>query len=119
LASKYRAEHAAARAVESMFREPVHAAFLNDSSWEAENVDAVDLTELHLPGRDGVVACIAELLENIQAADARLIRIHDHLWLRIWQSGRPRRPESVRDIVLPLRGELAALSAQGSTVRTR
>lgn len=78
-----------------------------------ENVDAVDLTELHLPGRDGVVACIAEHLEDSQATDARVVRTPDHLWLRIWQSGRSRRSQPVRDLLFALRSELAALSAQG------
>lgn len=103
VAGKYRAEHAAARALEHMLGEPVHAAFLDDSAWAPEGMDAVDSTELHLPGRDGVVACIAELLEQIQPADARLVRMHDHLWLRIWHTGRARKSCPSRDIVFSLR----------------
>lgn len=107
LAGKYRAEHAAARALEHMLGEPVHAAFLEDSAWGPENIDAVDSTELHLPGRDGVVARIVELLEQIQPTDARLVRLHDHLWLRVWCAGRARRTPPMRDIVFPLRHEIA------------
>jgi hypothetical protein len=107
VAGRYRAEHAAARALEHMLGEPVHAAFLEDSAWGPENMDAVDSTELHLPGQDGVVACITELLEQIQPTDARLVRMHDHLWLRVWPAGRTRKSLPVRDLVFPLRHELS------------
>ena len=42
LAGKYRAEHAAARAMEYMLRERVHAAFLEDSAWSLADGDAAD-----------------------------------------------------------------------------
>jgi hypothetical protein len=104
LAGKYRAEHAAARAVEYMLREPVHAAFLEDGAWNLADGDAADTTELHLPGHDGVVACIREWIERSRPSDARLVRVHDHLWLRMWLRGRGSQPMRIRDIVLPLRG---------------
>ena len=103
LAGKYRAEHAAARAMEHMLREPVHAAFLEDNAWNFADAGAADTTELHSPGRDGVVACISEWIERSRPADARLVRIHDHLWLRIWLRGSGRYPMRARDIVVPLR----------------
>jgi hypothetical protein len=105
LAGKYRAEHAAARAMEHMLQEPVHAAFLEDSAWRLAETDAADTTELHLSGRDGVVACIRELIEQFRPSDARLVRVHDHLWLRMWLRGRGNHPMRIRDMVLPLRGQ--------------
>lgn len=110
LAGRDRAEHAAARALEHMLGEPVQAAFLEDSAWSSENMDAVDATELHLPGQDGVVTCIAGLLEQLQPADARLVRIHDHLWLRVWPTGRARRLSATRDLIFSLRQEPADAS---------
>ncbi|MGB9417921.1 MAG: hypothetical protein WCB58_16505 [Acidobacteriaceae bacterium] len=103
LAGKHRAEHAAARAMEHMLREPVHAAFLEDSVWNSANAEAADTTEVHLPGRDGVAACIAEWMERSRPTHGRLVRVHDHLWLRIWLRGGARHPMRTRDIVLPLR----------------
>jgi hypothetical protein len=103
LAGKYRPEHAAARAVEHMLHEPVHAAFIEDGMWRLGEVDASD-TELEIPGRDGVAAYISELIERARPSDARLVRVHDHLWLRLWIGRRGRRPMQVRDVVLPLRG---------------
>lgn len=111
LAGKYRAEHAAALAMEHMLGEPVHAAFLEDSVWNLADADVADATELHLPGRDGVVACISEWIERSRPSDARLARVHDHLWLRMWLRGRGRHPMQIRDIVLPLRDQ----DGQGST----
>jgi hypothetical protein len=105
LAGKYRAEHAAARAMEYMFREPVHAAFLEDSAWNLADGDAADTTALHLPGHDGVVACIREWIEQSRPSDARLVRVHDHLWLRMWLRERGSQPMRIRDTVLPLRGQ--------------
>lgn len=104
LAGKYRPEHAAARAVEHMLCEPVHAAFIEDSSWCHAEIDSADATQLETPGRDGVAAHISELIERVRPYDARLVRVHDHLWLRMWLGRRGRRPQQVRDIVLPLHG---------------
>jgi hypothetical protein len=104
LAGKHRAEHAAARAIEHMLREPVHAAFLEDSTWQHEHSETGDTTEFVIPGRNGIVASIGELIERTRASDARLVRMHDHLWLRIWTAGRARHLMEIRDIVLPLRG---------------
>jgi hypothetical protein len=104
LAGRDRAEHAAARAVEHMLREPVNAAFIEDSAWNLQQAESADATELLLPGANGVAACIGELIERTRSGDARLVRVHNHLWLRIWLARRGRRPTSVRDIVLPLRG---------------
>jgi hypothetical protein len=103
LAGKYRPEHAAARAVEHMLREPVHAAFIEDGMWQPAEMNAAD-AKLEIPGRDGVAAYISELIERARPSDARLVRVHDHLWLRLWIGRRGRRPMQVRDVVLPLRG---------------
>jgi hypothetical protein len=113
LAGRHRAEHAAARAMEHMLREPVHAAFLEDSAWSLEQSEAADNTELLLPGSNGIVASIGELIERARASDARLVRMHDHLWLRIWFAGRGRRPMETRDIVLSLRRQDGQDSASG------
>ena len=56
LAGRYRAEHAAARAMEHMLREPVHAAFVEDSAWNLEEAETADTTEVLVPGPNGVVA---------------------------------------------------------------
>jgi hypothetical protein len=82
LAGKYCAEHAASRAVEHMLGAPVQAAFLEDSAWNSIASDAADLVESG-SGRGGIAACIAELVERSRPANARLVRIHDHLWLRV------------------------------------
>ena len=99
-------EHAAARAIEHMLREPVHAAFLEDSAWHQEQAETADTAELLSPGRDGVVASIGELIERTRPSDARLVRMHDHLWLRIWLPGRASRLMERRDIVISLRGRM-------------
>ena len=116
LAGRHRAEHAAARAMEHMLREPVHAAFLEDSSWTLEQPEATDSAEMLIPGRSGVVASLSEWIEQSRPSDARLVRMHDHLWLRIWVAGRGRRGMDTRDIVLPLRGE-EANEASSSRIR--
>jgi hypothetical protein len=115
LAGKYRPEHAAARAVEHMLREPVHAAFIEDRAWCCAVVDAADdaqleITELENPGRDGAAAHICKLIERVRPYDARLVRVHDHLWLRIWLGKPGRCPIQVRDVVLPLQGLIARRS---------
>lgn len=103
LAGRYRPEHAAARAVEHMLRERVHAAFIEDSAWCCAEMDADDATELRIPGSDGAAAHISALVERIRPHDTRLVRVHDHLWLRMWL-GRRGRPVQLRDVVLPLQG---------------
>ena len=106
LAGRYRAENAASRAVESMLDSPVQAAFLEDSAWTfagTAETEAPDTTEIIVPGREGAAACIAALVERSRPSDARLVRIHDHLWLRLWHTGRSKRPLPLRNVVLPLR----------------
>src|ERR1700761_5986623 len=103
LAGKYRPEHAAARAVENMLHEPVHAAFIEDGMWRLGEKDAAD-AELEIPGCNGVAAYISELIEQARPSDGRLVRVHDHLWLRLWIGRRGRRSRQVRDVVLPLGG---------------
>jgi hypothetical protein len=115
LAGKYRPEHAAARALEHILREPVHAAFIEDSAWCCAEMDATDATqletpELESPGRDGVAAHISELIERVRPYDARLVRVHDHLWLRMWAGKPGRHPKQVRDVVLPLQGMIVRRS---------
>jgi hypothetical protein len=104
LAGKYRPEHAAARALEHVLREPVHAAFIEDNAWCCAEMEADHITPLEIPGRDGTAAHISELIERVRPYDARLVRVHDHLWLRMWLGRRGCRPLHVRDVVLPLRG---------------
>ena len=104
LAGRHRAEHAAARAVEHILREPVHAAFIEDSAWNLQQAETADAAELLPPTANGIAACIGELIERTRPGDARLARVHNHLWLRIWPAKRGRRPVLARDIVLPLRG---------------
>ena len=89
------------------FASPCMAAFLEDSAWDLADGDAADTTELHLPGHDGVVACIRELIEQSRPSDARLVRVHDHLWMRMWLRSRGGHPMHIRDIVLPLRSRAA------------
>ena len=104
LAGRYRPEHAAARALEHMLREPVQAAFIEDAVWCRAEMDAADATQLATPGRDGAAAFVSELIERVRPCDARLVRVHDHLWLRMWLGKRGRRPAQVQDLVLPLQG---------------
>ena len=114
LAGKYRAEYAAAQAVDHMLQEPVHAAFLEDSAWNIADMDVNSATEMYLSERDGVVACIREWIERSRPSDARLVRIHDHLWLRMWLRDRGRHPVQPLDVVFPLRGG----DSHGSTTQT-
>jgi hypothetical protein len=110
LAGQCRAEHAACRAMEHMLRVPVQAAFLEDHAWDRTNA-ATDSSELVLPGREGVVARICQRIEGARPNDARVVRIHDHLWLRMWFARRGRQPMHVRDVVLPLQAEDGLLRA--------
>jgi hypothetical protein len=100
LAGKYSAEHAAAQAMEHMLGAPVQAAFLEDRAWSAAENGRADPGELYC-GRDGVAAGICKLVEEARPADARLARVHDHLWLRMWLR-RDRRMQT-QDAIFPLR----------------
>lgn len=100
LAGKYSAEHAASRAVEHTLGARVEAAFLEDSAWRSTVSDAADSVESD-SGHDGIAACIAELVERSRPANARLVRIHDHLWLRMWLRRRERATQ-IADAVFPL-----------------
>lgn len=101
LAGKYCAEHAATRAVEHMLGARVQTAFLEDSAWNSAASDAAESVELD-SGRDGIAARIAELVERSRPANARLVRIHDHLWLRMWLRRREGTTQ-IGDAVFPLR----------------
>jgi hypothetical protein len=57
-----------------------------------------------------VAAHISELIERLRPYDARLARVHDHLWLRMWLGKPGRPPVQVRDVVLPLHGLIARCS---------
>lgn len=105
LAGRSRAEYAAARAAEHVLRAPVEAAFLEDHIWNRADPGTMETSEVVIPGREGAAACISNLVERSRPNDARLGRVHDHLWLRMWFAGRGRRPMQVRDVVLPLRKE--------------
>lgn len=115
LAGKYRPEHAAARALEHVLGEPVHAAFVEDSAWRCAEIAAapqLETSEVEDPGRDGAAAHISELIERVRPYDARLVRVHDHLWLRMWLGRRGRRPLQVRDVVLPLQDLVVRLEGR-------
>lgn len=114
LAGRCRAEHAGARALERMLGCPVHAAFLEDRTWGRRHSVAADQSSLLPLDADGAVATIARSIERARPKDARLVRMHDHLWLRMWLQHRTAN-EQVRDIVLPLRssGEGADLLRAG------
>jgi hypothetical protein len=107
LAGRYCAEHAASRAVEHMLGMPVQATFLEDGAWNAAELDAGESVESHA-GRDGVAASVAELVERSRPANARLVRMHDHLWLRMWLRGRERATR-LQDAVFPLRTGMGKL----------
>jgi hypothetical protein len=100
LAGKHGAEHAAAHAMEHMLGAPVQAAFLEDSAWSAAERFPAQSAEVCFAG-DGVAVGICKLVEDVRPADARLVRVHDHLWLRIWL--RRDRRTLIQDAVFPLR----------------
>ncbi|MCU1312533.1 MAG: hypothetical protein JWM54_290 [Acidobacteriaceae bacterium] len=102
LAGRCRAERAAARALERMLACPVSVAFLEDRTWERSPSGQANESDLLPLETDGAVATIARCMERAQSRDARLVRMHDHLWLRMWVQQR-NTTEQVRDIVLPLR----------------
>jgi hypothetical protein len=102
LAGHCRAERAAARALERMLSRPVNVAFLEDRTWQHRPSAPVDDSDLLPLDADGAVATIARCIDRARPRDARLVRMHDHLWLRMWVPHR-NQPEQVRDIVLPLR----------------
>lgn len=117
LAGKYCADHAASRAVEHMLGAPVQAVFLEDSAWSSVASDAADSVETD-SGRDGIVTCIAELVERSRPANARLVRIHDHLWLRMWLRRRDRTTQ-IEDVVFPLRAKREEPRGTGAFLRGR
>lgn len=104
LAGGGRAEYASARALEHMLEVPVEAAFLEDSVWRGHS-QAISSPALAVPHASGAVVQIAQAIEHRRPAQARVVRVHDHLWLRM-RHGRRRRPApSVEDIVIPLRSQ--------------
>jgi hypothetical protein len=107
LAGRYCAEHAASRAVEHMLGVPVQAAFLEDGAWNAAESHGSESAELYA-GRDGIVASAAELIERSRPVNARLVRVHDHLWLRMWIRRRERATH-LEDAVFPLRTGMGKL----------
>jgi hypothetical protein len=117
LAGKYRAEQAASRAVEHMLGAPVQAAFLEDSAWNSAGSDADDSVESDA-GRDGIAACIAERVERSRPANARLVRIHHHLWLRMWLRRRERTAQ-IEDAVFPLSSKREESKGTSAFLRER
>ena len=113
LAAKSRAEHAAAHALTRMLDTDVEAAFLEDSVWSlySEREDA--MPEVCLPHADGAAVQICRWIEQTRPRNARIVRVHDHLWLRMW-GGRGRPDGAVEDKVLPLRTRGAASDGHGS-----
>ncbi len=100
LAGRYCAEHAASRAVEHMLGMPVQAGFLEDGAWNVAELGAAESVESRAGG-DGVAAFVAELIERSRPVNARLVRLHDHLWLRLWLRRRERATQ-LQDAVFPL-----------------
>jgi hypothetical protein len=98
-----------------MLGAPVQAAFLEDSAWSSVASDAADSVESD-SGRDGIAACIAELVERSRPANARLVRIHDHLWLRMWLRRRERTTQ-IEDAVFPLRAKKEEPRGTGAFLR--
>jgi hypothetical protein len=115
LAGRYCAEHAASRAVEHMLGIPVQAAFLEDGAWNAEALDCGESVESYA-GRDGVAASVAELVERSRPMNARLVRIHDHLWLRMWLRRRECATQ-LQDAVFPLRTGMGKLRRNDAFLR--
>ncbi len=104
LSGRCRADHAAARALEHIVGSPVTPIFVTDElwrQWEAAVVEPeIEPATGGSPRRDGAAAAIQAQLERARPAGARLVRMHDHLWLRMWQKS----PNTdVEDVVLPLR----------------
>jgi hypothetical protein len=111
LAGSSRAECAAARALEHMLNVPVEPAFLEDAVW-LEHTRKTGEGSPATPPALGAVVEIARALERCAARDARIVRIHNHLWLRMFQ---PRRrkgsAEMFQDLVMPLQAEGAIVRA--------
>ena len=117
LAGKYCADHAALARRRAHAGRPVQAVFLEDSAWSSVASDAADSVETD-SGRDGIVTCIAELVERSRPANARLVRIHDHLWLRMWLRRRDRTTQ-IEDVVFPLRAKREEPRGTGALLRGR
>ena len=105
LAGSRRAECAAARALEHMLGVPVEPAFLEDAVWLQPTRRAQAAAALPSPEL-GVVIEVARAVERYGAQKARVVRIHNHLWLRMSAPRRRRgAAELFEDVVLPLQVE--------------
>lgn len=80
----------------SIFRR-AHARALSASYAPVELIEAISVNALAL--------ALTRALERFQPRDARMVRVHDFFWLRMW-TGQPTnalpRPEDVRDLVCSL-----------------
>jgi hypothetical protein len=77
----------------SLFR-PAHARALESSFPSAELIQA--------PTDQALAATLAKALEESRPVEARLVRIHDFIWLRIWlkrQAGPLPQSSSIRDLI--------------------
>lgn len=101
LVGRSRADHAAARALEHIWGRPVVLAFVSDDLWREwdEPLDEAGFEESS--PEDGAAAAIQRHVERVRPAAARLVRMHNHLWLRMWQN---METSVFEDLVLPLRG---------------
>ena len=78
---------------ESFFR-PAHARMLEARFPSAELIEAATETAL--------AAALTKAVERARPVEARLVRVHDCLWLRMWlrpQSGPVPEPDAIQDVI--------------------
>jgi hypothetical protein len=115
LAARDAAEHATCRALEHVLGVRVQPAFLEDSCWRRFAEGALPEEAVREPGTDGVAAQIAALVETERPLEARLARVRDHLWLRMWLArGRTR---YAADTLFSLRSAALTLPDRPQTLK--
>jgi len=102
LAGGSRAEYATARALERMLEVPVEPAFLEDAAWLRYSRSGTR-EPLDTPHSMGAAVAISQVIERHAPRDARVVRIHNHLWLRMYDGRRKRSPGHLEDVVVALR----------------
>jgi hypothetical protein len=108
LAGSCRAEYAAGRALERMLNVPVEPAFLEDGVWRQHTRNRA-AADHGAPPASGAVVEITQAVERGAPRQARVVRIHNHLWLRMFDVRRKRSVQSVEDVVIPLRTQAGVL----------
>ncbi len=109
LAGRSRAEYAAAQALQSMLQVPVETAFLEETAW-LRHSQALANSGFADPGfaephPEGQAVQITQSIERRRPQSARVVRIHNQLWLRMWGARRMRSQGPVEDVVIPLRAQ--------------